>query len=147
VRAATSQIAESLASGEGHHPRDRSTSPTALHSSTDRRFNLTGWRTFAPAIVEDALGVNADTSGFDNARAQRRQPVRVEPSIVLLWSAVGLVGAIAWGVGPSPRRANLAIWLVAAALGSYAIAYRFYAASSASECSGSMTAGHTGPSG
>jgi carbon starvation protein len=47
---------------------------------------------------------------------------------VLLWSAVGLVGAIAWGVLALSRGERIsAIWLVVAALGSYAIAYRFYA--------------------
>jgi carbon starvation protein len=47
---------------------------------------------------------------------------------VLIWGAVALVGAVAWGVIALSRGETIsAIWLVAAALGSYAIAYRFYA--------------------
>jgi carbon starvation protein len=47
---------------------------------------------------------------------------------VLIWGTVSVVGAVAWGVLAVSRGENVsAIWLVAAALGSYAIAYRFYA--------------------
>jgi carbon starvation protein len=47
---------------------------------------------------------------------------------VLLWTAVAIVGAVAWGVIALYRGEEIsAIWLVVAALGSYAIAYRFYA--------------------
>jgi len=47
---------------------------------------------------------------------------------VLVWGTVSLVAAIAWGVVAVSRGEPIsAIWLVAAALGSYAIAYRFYA--------------------
>ncbi|WP_410479329.1 carbon starvation CstA family protein [Pseudonocardia sp. H11422] len=47
---------------------------------------------------------------------------------MLVWSAVAVVGAVAWGVLALSRGEEIsAIWLVAAALGSYAIAYRFYA--------------------
>jgi carbon starvation protein len=53
---------------------------------------------------------------------------RMNPRSVLIWSAVSVVGAVAWGVLALARGENVsAIWLVAAALGSYAIAYRFYA--------------------
>src|SRR5207302_4914280 len=39
-----------------------------------------------------------------------------------------VVGAVAWGVLALSRGENVsAVWLVVAALGSYAIAYRFYA--------------------
>ncbi|MGH3586375.1 MAG: carbon starvation CstA family protein [Pseudonocardia sp.] len=45
-----------------------------------------------------------------------------------MWTAVAVVGAVAWGVLALSRGENVsAIWMVAAALGSYAIAYRFYA--------------------
>src|ERR687892_1737951 len=45
-----------------------------------------------------------------------------------VWTAVAIVGAVAWGILALSRGENVsAIWLVAAALGSYAIAYRFYA--------------------
>ncbi len=45
----------------------------------------------------------------------------------LVWVAVAVVGAVAWGVVALSRGENVsAIWLLAAALGSYAIAYRYY---------------------
>ncbi|WP_158852139.1 carbon starvation CstA family protein [Saccharothrix deserti] len=47
---------------------------------------------------------------------------------VLVWTAVAGVGAVAWAVLALSRGETVsAVWLVAAALGSYAIAYRFYA--------------------
>src|SRR4051794_33890124 len=47
---------------------------------------------------------------------------------VVVWGAVALVGAVAWAVIALVRGEQIsAAWLVAAALGSYAIAYRFYA--------------------
>jgi carbon starvation protein len=53
---------------------------------------------------------------------------RMNPRSVLIWTAVAVVGAVAWGVLAVSRGENVsAIWLVVAALGSYAIAYRFYA--------------------
>src|SRR4051812_41175683 len=45
-----------------------------------------------------------------------------------IWIAVALVSAIAWGVIALVRGEQIsAAWLIAAAVGSYAIAYRFYA--------------------
>jgi carbon starvation protein len=53
---------------------------------------------------------------------------RMTPRSIVIWSAVALVGAVAWGVLALSRGEQIsAIWLVVAALGSYAIAYRFYA--------------------
>ncbi|MER5325607.1 carbon starvation CstA family protein [Streptosporangium roseum] len=47
---------------------------------------------------------------------------------VILWTAVAAVGATGWAVLALSRGENVnAVWLLAAALGSYAIAYRFYA--------------------
>jgi carbon starvation protein len=47
---------------------------------------------------------------------------------IVIWTAVGVVGAVAWGVVALARDEQIsAAWLIAAALGSYAIAYRFYA--------------------
>jgi carbon starvation protein len=47
---------------------------------------------------------------------------------IVIWTAVALVGAVAWGVIALVRGEQIsAVWLIAAALGSYAIAYRFYA--------------------
>ena len=48
-------------------------------------------------------------------------------SIVIL-TTVAIIGAVAWGVIALVRDEQIsAAWLIAAALGSYAIAYRFYA--------------------
>lgn len=45
----------------------------------------------------------------------------------VIWSVVALTGAVAWGVIALVRGEQIsAAWLIAAALGSYAIAYRFY---------------------
>jgi carbon starvation protein len=47
---------------------------------------------------------------------------------IAIWTAVAIVGAVAWGVIALVRGEQIsAVWLIAAALGSYAIAYRFYA--------------------
>jgi carbon starvation protein len=47
---------------------------------------------------------------------------------VVTWTAVAIVGAVCWGVLALARGESIsAIWLLGAALGSYAIAYRFYA--------------------
>ncbi|MEU4579108.1 carbon starvation CstA family protein [Nonomuraea sp. NPDC023979] len=47
---------------------------------------------------------------------------------IVVWTAVAIAGAVAWGVLALSRGESVsAVWMVAAALGSYAIAYRFYA--------------------
>ncbi|MGP4006297.1 carbon starvation CstA family protein [Streptomyces sp. 4N124] len=47
---------------------------------------------------------------------------------IVIWSLVALVGAIGWAVLALARGEDVsAAWMVAAALGSYAIGYRFYA--------------------
>src|SRR6187431_2190740 len=47
---------------------------------------------------------------------------------IAIWSAVAIVGAAAWGVVALVRDESIsAAWLIAAAVCSYAIAYRFYA--------------------
>lgn len=52
---------------------------------------------------------------------------RMSPRSIALWITVSLLGAVAWGVLALARGERIsAIWLVVAALGSYAIAYRFY---------------------
>src|SRR5918997_169177 len=61
---------------------------------------------------------------------RRDQPLDVtdHPRSMLVWATVAVVGASAWGVLALSRAERIsAIWLLAAALGSYAIAYRFYA--------------------
>jgi carbon starvation protein len=46
---------------------------------------------------------------------------------IAIWSAVALVGAVCWGIVALDRGEQIsAVWLLGAALGSYAIAYRFY---------------------
>ncbi|MFC5212411.1 carbon starvation CstA family protein [Streptomyces coerulescens] len=50
------------------------------------------------------------------------------PRTVVIWTLVALVGAAGWTVLALSRGEEVsAAWMVAAALGSYAIAYRFYA--------------------
>jgi carbon starvation protein len=47
---------------------------------------------------------------------------------IVIWTTVAVIGAVAWGVIALVRNEQIsAVWLIAAALGSYAIAYRFYA--------------------
>ncbi|MGW2884720.1 carbon starvation CstA family protein [Streptomyces griseoruber] len=52
---------------------------------------------------------------------------RISLKSLALWTGVALLGAVAWGVLALSRGEEIsAVWLVVAALGSYAIAYRFY---------------------
>jgi len=47
---------------------------------------------------------------------------------ILIWSTVAVVGAVCWGVVALARDEQIsAVWLLGAAVGSYAIGYRFYA--------------------
>ncbi|TDD41773.1 carbon starvation protein A [Nonomuraea terrae] len=47
---------------------------------------------------------------------------------ILIWTAVAIVGGVGWAMLALSRGENVnAVWLLCAALGSYAIAYRFYA--------------------
>jgi carbon starvation protein len=53
---------------------------------------------------------------------------RRDPRRLLGWGAVSVAGAVAWGIIALQRGERIsAIWLLVAALASYAIAYRFYA--------------------
>jgi carbon starvation protein len=53
---------------------------------------------------------------------------RIRLRSVLIWSAVALLGAVAWGILALSRGEEIsAVWLLFAAVCSYAIAYRFYA--------------------
>src|SRR5919107_3835990 len=53
---------------------------------------------------------------------------RWTPGRIAIWTAVAVVGAIAWGILALARGESVnAVWLIVAALSSYAIAYRFYA--------------------
>ncbi|MFJ5899452.1 carbon starvation CstA family protein [Streptomyces sp. NPDC093064] len=52
---------------------------------------------------------------------------RITPRSVLVWTVVSIVGAVGWAVLALSRGEEIsAVWLLMAALGSYAIAYRFY---------------------
>ncbi|MFE7763462.1 carbon starvation CstA family protein [Streptomyces sp. NPDC057438] len=52
---------------------------------------------------------------------------RMSPRSIALWIAVALVGATGWAVLALSRGEEIsAVWLLMAALGSYAIGYRFY---------------------
>lgn len=55
-------------------------------------------------------------------------PRKATPRTIVIWTLVALVGATGWSVLALARGENVsAAWMVAAALGTYAIAYRFYA--------------------
>src|SRR5262245_2357231 len=54
--------------------------------------------------------------------------MRTKQRSIAIWVAVAVVSAIAWGVIALVRGEEIsAAWLILAAVGSYAIAYRFYA--------------------
>ena len=56
------------------------------------------------------------------------KPSRMTPKSIAIWGAVALVGAVCWGVLALSRGEEVsALWILFAALSSYAIAYRFYA--------------------
>jgi carbon starvation protein len=60
--------------------------------------------------------------------AQHSVRTRINTRSVLVWTLVTIAGAVAWGAIALSRGERVsAIWLLAAAVGSYAIAYRFYA--------------------
>ncbi|MCX4715889.1 carbon starvation CstA family protein [Streptomyces virginiae] len=70
----------------------------------------------------EATGTERDAASPDNTSGSP------SPRSIAAWVLVGLVGAIGWGVLALSRGEEIsAAWLLAAALGSYAIAYRFYA--------------------
>ena len=55
------------------------------------------------------------------------RPLRNDPKQMAIWVVVALVGAVAWTVLALSRGEQVsALWILFAALSSYAIAYRFY---------------------
>ncbi|MFI2433665.1 carbon starvation CstA family protein [Streptomyces sp. NPDC018693] len=67
------------------------------------------------------------TSAMPESGREAPEKSRMSPKSVAIWSAVALVGALGWAVLALSRGEEIsAVWLVVAALGSYAIAYRFY---------------------
>ncbi|MFD5747172.1 carbon starvation CstA family protein [Streptomyces sp. NPDC127033] len=72
---------------------------------------------------------SADTPSTDPAPTGTppRTTGGLTPRSVVIWTLVALVGAAGWGVLALSRGEEVsAAWMLAAALGSYAIAYRFY---------------------
>ncbi|HYN93480.1 MAG TPA: carbon starvation CstA family protein [Pilimelia sp.] len=69
--------------------------------------------------------MNTVTEDSPAPEAPRTGP---DPKQIAIWTAVSIAGAVAWGVLALSRGEEInAVWLVVAALCSYAIAYRFYA--------------------
>ncbi|MEU5297379.1 carbon starvation CstA family protein [Streptomyces umbrinus] len=59
--------------------------------------------------------------------ASPESPRKASPQTIVIWTVVALVCAAGWSVLALSRGEEVsAVWMVAAALGSYAIAYRFY---------------------
>jgi carbon starvation protein len=59
---------------------------------------------------------------------KRPTAVRITPREALVWTAVAVLGGVSWGIVALVRGEQInAVWLLFAALCSYAIAYRFYA--------------------
>src|SRR5688500_8706811 len=53
---------------------------------------------------------------------------RMTPKSMVIWGGIALVGAVCWAVLALSRGEDVsALWILFAALSSYAIAYRFYA--------------------
>src|SRR3712207_8580380 len=82
----------------------------------------------APAECEGALmsGTITAEPGGSSPSGQAAGGGRSVKSVAI-WTAVALVGAVCWGVLAIARGETIsALWLLFAALCSYAIAYRFY---------------------
>ncbi|MFC7304923.1 carbon starvation CstA family protein [Streptomyces monticola] len=63
----------------------------------------------------------------ESASTKTRSTRRITPKSIVIWTLVALVGGVGWGVLALSRGEEIsAAWMLAAALGSYAIAYRFY---------------------
>ncbi|MEH0529933.1 carbon starvation protein [Streptomyces sp. 1222.2] len=67
------------------------------------------------------------TSVMPESGPEHPEKSRMSPRSIALWISVALVGAIGWAVLALSRGEEIsAVWLLMAALGSYAIGYRFY---------------------
>src|SRR5690606_30818890 len=122
-------------------PHTSSGTSAEVHAGTGKRFRrLSTGREGSATTARTAATSPRKARRCDVAHARARAPPgrermtltearsRMNPRSILIWTAVAIVGAVAWGVLALARGENTsAIWLVAAALGSYAIAYRFYA--------------------
>ncbi|MFF8178269.1 carbon starvation CstA family protein [Streptomyces chartreusis] len=66
-------------------------------------------------------------SAMPESGSQAPERSRMSRKSFAIWTAVALAGALGWAVLALSRGEEIsAVWLVVAALGSYAIAYRFY---------------------
>jgi carbon starvation protein len=73
-------------------------------------------------------GTITETTGGESSSAGPATGNRRSMKSVLIWTAVAAVGAVAWTVLALARGETVsALWILFAALCSYAIAYRFYA--------------------
>src|ERR1035437_1980380 len=80
---------------------------------------------------EDAM--STVTSPYQTGR-------KITAKSVVGWGAVAVIGAVCWTVLALSRGENVsALWILFAALSSYAIAYRFYSRFIAAGCSVSIT--------
>ena len=60
--------------------------------------------------------------------SEHKKSRKMTPRAMVAWGAVALTGAVCWTVLALSRGENVsALWILFAALSSYAIAYRFYA--------------------
>ena len=87
-----------------------------------------GVRRFSSDLPPD-FGHRAVLGRLPERLPKEETPVRTKSRLrtTVIWSVVALTGAAAWGVIALVRGEQIsAAWLIAAALGSYAIAYRFY---------------------
>ncbi|MFE9841395.1 carbon starvation CstA family protein [Streptomyces goshikiensis] len=76
----------------------------------------------------EATGTERNTASPDTIPDSPPPTGGLSPKSVAAWVLVALIGAIGWGVLALSRGEEIsAAWLLAAALGSYAIGYRFYA--------------------
>ncbi|WP_256967241.1 carbon starvation CstA family protein, partial [Streptomyces caniscabiei] len=67
------------------------------------------------------------TSAMPESGREAPEKPRMSPKSIALWIGVALIGAIGWAVLALSRGEEIsAVWLLMAALGSYAIGYRFY---------------------
>src|SRR3954462_5425538 len=74
------------------------------------------------------LGRPRDVTAVPNLWGGPGAMTRSRTRSTVVWTAIALVGAVAWGVVALVRGEQIsAAWLIFAALASYAIAYRFYA--------------------
>lgn len=86
---------------------------------------------YGPSVIVTTRGRSVHPAKPRNPSALPPAPTRrsrFTPRTVALWSAVALIGAAGWTMLALSRGERVsAAWMVAAALGSYAIGYRFYA--------------------